>query len=297
VADLQWTQAGWLEAAHAWITAELHRLGLALTAPIEQRHVRAWSTVLRVPAGGGDLFFKANMPALAQEAAIVSVLARRAPDRVPDLLAADLGRGWMLQADGGTRLRESGLGIGCWEEVLPLYAGLQLDAAADRADLLEAGAPDRTLAALPELYEQLVEGESAELLALAPRVAGLCEELAALGLPETVQHDDLHDGQIFVLYGRFRFLDWAEACVAHPFFTMTVTLQDDLVQFRDAYLEPWTSLASREELVAAFPTALVLGGICRALTWRAVIDGMPEPYAAEWAYVVTDRLQALLAAL
>ena len=195
------------------------------------------------------------------------------------------------------RLREAGLDESCWEEVLPLYAELQLDAAADRAALLEAGAPDRTLAALPALYDELVRGEAAELRALTPRVTELCEELSGLGLPETVQHDDLHDGQIFVRDGRYRFFDWAEACVSHPFFTMTVTLQDGLERFRDAYLEPWTRIARREELDAAFPTALVLGGICRALTWRTVLDGMPTQYAAEWAEMIPNRLAAVRAAL
>ena len=291
---MQWEDPAWLAEAHAWI---LDGLGDTVAGPIEQPHVRAWSTVLRVPTVDGPVWFKANMPALAQEAAIVSVLVRRRPDVVPELLAADLERGWMLQADGGTRLRESRLAPGCWEEVLPLYAELQLDTAASGDDLLAAGAPDRRLAILPTLYGELVADESAELRALAPRVAELCEELAALGLPETVQHDDLHDGQIFVLDGRFRFFDWAEACFAHPFFTMTVTLQDGLERYRDAYLEPWTRVARRDELLAAFPIALVLGGICRALTWRTVVDAMPEPYAAEWADAVPGRLRELLAAL
>ena len=116
----------WLEAAHAWIAGEL---GASISGPIEQPHVRAWSTVLRVPTDDGPVWFKANMPALSQEAAIVSVLVRRRPDLVPELLAVDLERGWMLQADGGTRLRESGLVPACWEEVLPVYAELQLDLA------------------------------------------------------------------------------------------------------------------------------------------------------------------------
>ena len=292
--DLLWNDPAWLAEAHSWILGEL---GDAVTGPIEQPHVRAWSTVLRIPTADGPVWFKANMPALSREAAIVSVLVGRRPDCVPDLLAADLERGWMLQRDGGTRLRESGLVPGCWEEVLPLYAELQLDLAGCGDELLAAGAPDRRLLTLPTLYDELVAGESQKLRALTPRVVKLCEELAGLGLPETVQHDDLHDGQIFVRDGRYRFFDWAEACVAHPFFTMTVTLQDELVQFRDAYLEPWTVVARRDELQAAFPIALVLGGICRALTWRAVIDAMPEPYAAEWAHVVPNRLQALLAAL
>ena len=311
VDGVEWTQAAWLETAHAWILAELQRLGLALTGPIEQPHVRAWSTVLRVPTRAGDLWFKSNMPALAHEAAVVSVLARRAPDLVPELLAADLERGWMLQADGGTRLREAGLDVGCWEEVLPLYAQLQLDAAADRAVLLEAGTPDRTLAVLPELYETLLTGEDPRLRALTPRVAEECAALAARGIPETIQHDDLHDAQVFVADGRYRIFDWGDSCVSHPFFTLTVTLRvlghrlelpetaPELDRFRDAYLEPWTHLAPRAELLAALPGALCLGGICRLLTWRAVVEGMPETFDTEWAEFgpELERMRLLIAAL
>jgi hypothetical protein len=305
VGAVEWTQTAWLQSAHSWILGELERLGLAPTGPIEQPHVRPWSTVLRVPTGDGDLWFKANMPVLAREAAVVSVLVRRRPDCVPGLLAADLERGWMLLADGGTRLREAGLDVGCWEEVLARYAELQLDLAAGGGELLAAGAPDRRLDTLPALYEELVAGdhpllqddELARLRALVPRIAELCEELDAFGLPETIQHDDLHDGQVFVRDGRYLFFDWAEACVAHPFFTLTVTLgvlEDEPERFRDAYLEPWTRIAPRRELLAAFPTAYLLGGVCRALTWRAVIEGMPAPFAAEWADAVPARLRLLL---
>ena len=107
---------------------------------------------MRVPTEDGPVWFKANMPVLAHVAAVVSVLARRAPDLVPELIAADPERGWMLQRDAGTRLREAGLDVSVWEEVLSLYAELQLDAAADRAVLLVSGAPDRGLTTLPALY-------------------------------------------------------------------------------------------------------------------------------------------------
>jgi len=306
---LQWNDPGWLAEAHAWILGEL---GDAVTGPIEQPHVRPWSTVLRVPTQDGPVWFKANMPALAHEAAVVSVLARRRPDCVPKLLAADLERGWMLMADGGTRLREAGLDLTCWEEVLPRYAGLQLDLAVDRDALLAAGAPDRRLPGLPVQYEALLDeaalrdDELGRLRALAPRVAELCEELAAYGLPETIQHDDLHDGQVFLHDGGYLFFDWGDACVSHPFFTLTVTLRvlahhlevpelaPELDRFRDAYLEPWTRLAPRAELLAALPGALLLGGLCRLLTWRAVVAGMPQPFAAEWAEYPAELRRLLL---
>ena len=71
---------------------------------------------------GGDVWFKANIPLLAYEAAVVDLLAARRPDCVPELLATDLDRGWMLMADGGERLREiveRERDLGRWLEVLP----------------------------------------------------------------------------------------------------------------------------------------------------------------------------------
>ncbi len=89
----------------------------------------------------------------------------------------------------------------------------------------------------------------------------MCEELAGYGLPETIQHDDFHDGQVFVRDGRYLLLDWGDACVSHPFFTLAVTLVGDLswglddIQgsvdvepFRDAYLDPFTQIAEGADL-------------------------------------------------
>jgi hypothetical protein len=135
---------------------------------------------------------------------------------VPTLLAADLERGWMLQADGGTRLREvleqSG-DFGVWERILPLYAELQIEAVPDRDRLLGLGVPDRLLASLPGQYEDVLrDGSALEALtdderfrldALAPLIESDTQALAAFGVPETIQHDDLHDGQVFVRGDRF----------------------------------------------------------------------------------------------
>ena len=54
---------------------------------------------MRIPTEDGDLWFKANNPTQAFEVGVIRILAERRPDLVPTLLAADEGRGWMLQAD------------------------------------------------------------------------------------------------------------------------------------------------------------------------------------------------------
>jgi hypothetical protein len=274
---MDWTDPTWLDGAHAWI--EQHVIATGTT---EQFHVRPWSTVLRVPTERGDVYFKANDPRLQFEAGLVMVLAARRADCIPPLVALDFERGWMLMEDAGTRLRElvaEERDLSRWLEILPLYASVQLDAVEDVPAMLAAGTPDLRLAVLPDMYEQLLEDvpelahEDARLREAIPRVRTLCDELAAFGLPETINHDDFHDGQVYVRNGRYLLLDWGDACVTHPFFTLAVTLGGvlswglddiqhslDVTPFLDAYLEPFGA-----ELKPAADIALQLGWICRAV--------------------------------
>ena len=141
---IAWSDPEWLSDASAWIEGELARLGLPAAGAVEQTHVRPWSTALRVPVSGADLWFKANMPSLGHEGAVLSILARRGPDRVPVLLAVDHERGWILMADGGELLRDvvaRERSLDRWLEVLPLYAELQLATVDDVDAFAAAGVP------------------------------------------------------------------------------------------------------------------------------------------------------------
>lgn len=291
-----------------------------MTGPIEQPHLEHWSTVLRAPTDRGPYWFKANSANQAYEAGVVELLAERRPDAVPGLVAVDRERGWMLMADGGTRLRELVEGehdLGRWLEVLPRYAQLQLDLTPDVDELLARGVRDHRLAVLPALYRDLlrkVDGVPADELArlhgLESWVNDSCAELARLGISETIQHDDLHDGQVFVRDGTILFFDWGDACLSHPFFTMAVTLEGvlswglddvegsvDVTPFRDAYLTPFTALAPRAQLEAGFALALRLGWVCRALDYQSTRDLLDDAYAAEYADAVAVRLRMFLAGL
>jgi len=168
--------------------------------------------VLRVPTYRGDVWFKANAESLRHEAGVVQRIAARRPDAVPPLLAADTAAGWMLMADAGETLRvvtQRERSLDRWRDVLPLYAGVQLDLAYDVNDLLVLGLPDRRIATLPEAYARIVDevGAQRRFRDAVPMVAELCAELAEYGLPELWQYDDLHDAQVFVRDGRHHVLD------------------------------------------------------------------------------------------
>jgi hypothetical protein len=318
-ADLEWAQPDWLATARAWI--EQHA---RITGELEQVHLRPWSTVLRVPTADGDLFFKAVWISGAFEPALSVLLAERRPERIAAPVAVDLDRGWMLSRDAGTRLREllhSAADLHHWITLLPAYAELQIELAPELDRLLGLGVPDRRLSRIPELLATLLEDMEALMVDLPdgltseeltrmreelPGIAAMCAELAAFGIPETIQHDDFNDGNVFVRDGRHVFFDWGDSCLSHPFHTLVVTLRSvakrfdlepggaELLRLRDAYLEPFGSLTELAALREAFDLAYRLGTIGRALAWYVYVRKMEPQYRSEVVDAVPYGLQRFL---
>jgi hypothetical protein len=277
--DLRWTEPEWLSGAEAWI-----RERADVTGELDQFHVRWWSTVIRVPTRREDLYFKAVANGFLFEPPLTAKLFELKPDRVTEVVDIDAGRGWMLMRDAGRRFREVVLtraDLRHWELALPRYAELQLAAAPLADEVLALGVPDSRLSVLPgqlrAVLAQPVRGlepeEQERLLAALPRFEDMCRELAAYGIPETIQHDDLHDGQVFLREGRYLFFDWGDSCVSHPFHSLTVALRANAAKFelepggaelgrlRNAYLEPFGDLQEAADL------AYWTGTVGRALAW------------------------------
>jgi hypothetical protein len=312
LAELPWACPDWRSRAEAWIAAELDRAGLEPDGAPAEVKIRPWSAVLRAPTSAGDVFFKANLPALGNEPALTRVLHRIDPEHVLPVLAEEPAELWMLQRDGGPTMRErfgGGDDLDRWERMLALYAELQVRASAHADDLLGAGVPDRRPAelrrlfegvvvaerGLPDSSEKLSEPERAHLLGLAGRVAELAAELAASGVPASIDHSDLHSGNVLARGDRYVFFDWHEGALTHPFFSMVVasrwlahkhgvepgSTQD--ARLRDAYLDAWTGYASRESLRTTLDVALRIGPLTRALGWMRVLEGLPHAAQGEWA--------------
>ena len=312
-AGLPWSQPGWRARAQAWIEAEVARRGMAPAGAACEVKIRPWSAVLRQPTGAGDVYFKANLPALANEPELTRLLHRICPEHVLDVLADEPGEGWMLQADGGPTMRSRLDGtddLDRWERMLAVYAEVQVRAAGRAGELLGTGAPDRRLPELRRLFEELASSpEHADLRGLAGKVGELAAELDSHGLPATIDHSDLHAGNVLAPGERYVIFDWHEGAVTHPFFSMLVATRwlahnhgvepgsaDDR-RLRDAYLEPWAAYGSRADLRAALDVALQVGPLTRALGWSRVLDGMPAAAAGEWAGHLSGWLNDLAAEL
>jgi len=94
-----WTESDWYDKVSSWINTELSQLGIAITDPIEQPHIRPWSTVLRIPTHEGAVYFKDYSGDLICEPALSQKMSSWYPDHMPKILAVNLENRWMMMAD------------------------------------------------------------------------------------------------------------------------------------------------------------------------------------------------------
>lgn len=324
--QLPWEEPAWLDQASTWIHVQLAACGWQSLGPVEIVRLRPWSAFAQVATTNGIAYFKATAPDCHYEAALTQALARWQPHCTVPLLAVDLERSWLLSADAGPTLHAASPSIDQldhWLKVLPLCVELQLAMVEHLPEVLTFGLFDRRLTHLPRLYNQLMAGhenlrigldsgltpeEYRRLQALQPWVADACEQLAELGVPETLVHEEVHSTNVLVSGDRYIFTDWSEAAITHPFFMLLVTLRGAAIEFgldesgpelqrlRDAYLEPWTMFATRQPLSAAFVLANRLAMVNRALSWHHGTGSLPQLLKEPYADSVPNWLRHFLAA-
>jgi hypothetical protein len=292
-------------ATDEWIRAHVSPVGA-----IEIVHERPWATVLRVPlAGGGAAWFKACAPIQAFEPRLSAELFARWPDLVAEVLGYDEARAWLLLADAGTPIGTFGNPPEAWLTILPLYAELQRGETSHVEGHLASNVPDLRLAMLPARYDDLLDhtlpldaDQIVRLRAFRARFAELCTELREQGIPETIQHDDLHMANVYADGERLRVLDWGDSSIGHPFASLVVTFRflEEVTglkpsdpwfpRLRDVYLEPWGC-----GLDDTFALAMRVGAFAHCFGWARQRYHLPDDARREfdqWFAVVLRRALA-----
>jgi hypothetical protein len=265
------------------------------------------------------VWLKAPGPYTVFEIGLYELLHRAAPDRILDPLATDTERGWMLLPDGGVPVGEqvgdAGL-VDALVEILPAYAQLQRDLIPHVDGLLASGVPDMRPAIMPDRFDEALRsaeryaannGHGAtfdRLVAARGPFAADCARLALAPGAPSLDHNDLHAWNIF---SGPRFYDWGDSAIAHPFTTMLVTLRsvrhqlgittgDDrrLIRLRDAYLEVFTDLAPRAELVETLELACRVGKVIRSVVWDRTVAVMSDDEAGDYASAPFEWLATIL---
>jgi hypothetical protein len=309
--DATWSAE--VAAGLAWAQERLGELGFRPAGAPEPVRVKAWSAVYMLPASDARSWFKASGGGARYEAVVTRALAQWAPGRVLAPLAVHAGHCWQLLPDGGTPLRQlpANSDHRAWERFAAGYAELQRAVSPRMQEMLRLGVPDHRPEVMPGHLAALLRDPAVAisaqkrdaLRALQGRYASACARLAAAGPAPTIQHDDLHSGNIFPALSGDRFFDWGDASVAHPFTTLLVAKRamahtfglppgDPVVRrFRDAYLEPWGLGRDGHELAEL---AAWTGMAGRALAWRRALATAGPADLAEYGDKISDWTEELL---
>lgn len=281
-----WARPGWLAVAAAWLETSVAEAGLQQTAAVEVVEQWPLSSVLRCATDGGRVYMKAVFSTFGHEPALTQALAKEHSALVPEVLAVDVTRGWMLMRElSGSLIGDQG--VETWGDALLAAAGVHLAWSDRTSELFELGAHDRRLAALA--VEIGSAFEAAGIAGSEQAVAQLesrCAELGEGPLPQTLVHGDLHPWNVMVDADELRIFDWSDACVSHPLFDLPTFLQraDDegaRGSMLDAYLGAWADLAPLDELRATYQLALPLAHVHHAISYLRINEAL-EPDDRWW---------------
>ncbi|HVQ88847.1 MAG TPA: phosphotransferase [Actinomycetes bacterium] len=272
---LPWSSQDWLTSVAKWIGSQ----NIEVTGAVKDLHRRQWSAMLKIPTSEGSLFFKATAPSLTFEAALTQRLTDWCPDQTVELVAVDEERGWLLMRDSGVTLRSElarDPSAPSLEGIYRTFAQVQIAAIDHIDELLALGVPDRRLPMVEELGAKL--GVDEKLL------HSLVSSAAAIPLPDTLVHEEIHDANVLLRVNEPVFIDWSDSSIGHPFFGVVVGLRSlsDRLELEpgsptlescvDAYLQPWKRFAPVSNLRAVFPAAYRLGMLNRAISWQETLD-------------------------
>jgi hypothetical protein len=284
---LSYARPGGVANDLAWARRVLYEAG---RGKIEHaRQERSWnlSCVHRLTLDDGDTaWLKAVPPFFSHEGAMLQFM-RGVPRaiRVPDLIGSDAANGRVLLAHVEGPLMW-GAALSRWLPVIDRYVATQVTLSRRVDELLALGAPDwrnrpfaQAIAGLAQREDVRSTLDTPSLRALDALVDALplqLDALAACGIPPTLVHGDVHQGNVLDGPEGSVLLDWGDSSVGHPFF--------DLAAFCHR-LPPAEHAAIESQVVAAWQSALPgtdparaaelirpMTALCKALVYRNFLD-------------------------
>jgi hypothetical protein len=298
--ELQGTfgKPGWLTVVTDWVRAAATVGGLSLTGKFSQFNASPTFSLIRFETSGPAVWFKATGEPNLHELPITLSLTRLFPRYLPPILGVHpLWNAWLSEEISNATLGQF-TELSVWERVTENLAELQIASIGKCRALLDNQCRDLRLSKLidliPPFLARMAEFMAAqqkqhplpliisELDFLGERLQAAISFLQDLGFPETLGHIDFNPGNILITPSRCVFLDWAEACVTHPFTTFEYLAEHlrrsgvadagGCNRVAAAYLRPWRSFLSSEDLTRAMavsPLVAVFSYAVAGNAWRS----------------------------
>jgi aminoglycoside phosphotransferase (APT) family kinase protein len=304
-----WFRPGWYDEADAWVDRELAAHGRSRTGPSVPMKVWSLSAVLRIPSDPAPVWMKASCRHFHAEPALTRLVAEMLPEHAPPMIAADEERAWLLMEDmpGADEEHEDAAPPGLGRAAARIAATLQLRSLDHLDEIEAAGVPVRgltdTVHAFDEVLvssvelDELTGEELAAARALRGDVHAVIEELASLGLPQTLVHGDLHPGNVAHEGDSLMLYDWSDAALSHPLLDLVQLTRAMPEEERDAaraaYADVWRTAYPDADLDRGFELATLVNAIYQMVTFEQIYRAQEDASYWEMRGVVARSLRRL----
>lgn len=289
----------WFQELYEWIGEVLSQRGLHLSGGFKQLNASATFSLLRFETSGAAVWFKAVGEPNRREFPIALTLAQLLPNYVPQVLAARPDwNGWLMCEACGKNLDETTQHLS-WSTAATALAKLQIDSILVQRELVKCGTHDMSVNTLRDLvspFMDVVAGlmreqsktpppvlRESELEILEEQLQDWLFVLTDLGIPDSLGNLDLNPSNLIVSRGRCTFLDWPEAYVGHPLFSLQYLLEHfhHIVgvnpgadaELTASYFAPWERIVSPKSLT----DAMALMPALSVFAYAVGIDGWRQP--------------------
>lgn len=276
------------------------------------------AALVRFERAQSPLWFKAVGEVDPQEYVNALLFSKLFTEYVPTILGFDdVRKGWLME-DGGETLRNHG-DIGSWKTAARGLAVLQIKSVDHIPALCNAGCRDIRSASLLELItpffelmhdlmQQQTKSSPApltdtELCELAAILREAIEELASLGIPDSLGHSDFNPGNILMRPEGCVFIDWYAAHIGNPLLTLEyltshrrnsgVTSATDEPALRETYAQCWLGRVAPEAMLRALqlsPLVAVYAYAISSNTWKNP-ERLARPGQAGYLRSLTRTMQ------
>lgn len=217
----------------SWAHNILARNALDKTGRVENIVSTPYSEVKKITQGSSVYYLKNTPAPLFIEAETLNFLHDIDPTfTIPKLVDADKDNlCFLLQSCGEQTLRElfaTQMDIDLLKRSISEYQRIQKSCIPHIPELLEMGVQDWRLFRLPDIYEHFVSDDVSlakwgiggdirqKLRALKSIFAGLCREIAAYNIPDTLNHSDFQENNMVIdnVTGAVNIIDWGEVSIS-----------------------------------------------------------------------------------
>jgi hypothetical protein len=270
------------------------------------------SCVLKINTEQGDFFCKRVLPEIFNnEPKITKLLSSFFPEDFPEIIYSNNDNGLIITKDFGKDILSENKDFDNWLNAIKKFAQLQIKSIKHKDFLLKEGMFNRSLESMEEeiLYylnqddkiflnqdKGINSEEKQKLINSREKIKELYEKLSSYNIPETIEHGDLHSGNIAIKNNRIIFYDWSDCAISHPFMSLRPffwnffdkegNLKEIIEDFPDiknpydkllnTYLSEWLEFNTMDNLKEAFDLSQNLVWLSFSLQYILLVDSMED---------------------